>query len=106
MARMKKLAPLLLFAALVVALAATCTPLLLAGCQPVVGPVVPSPDGGAPAETPAVCDNLTALGCKEGGSHCPDGVKKLSALTRPPLACWAGAKSKAEARACGQLECP
>jgi hypothetical protein len=56
------------------------------------------------------CAQLAALGCPEGsgslgGEPCSVTCQRASELRPLPLACWASARSSAEAKACGSLRC-
>lgn len=52
------------------------------------------------------CTNLSAIGCPEGQLRsCYRGCVSQATQVRVPATCWAEAKTKEQARACGLLRC-
>ena len=74
-------------------------------------PVEPDyPDSTAAGSCEAACKRLSELGCPEGrnsesGASCVNVCGTAGRLRKLPTSCWANAKSKEEARACGALRC-
>jgi hypothetical protein len=69
-------------------------------------PVEPDyPDSAVHATCEAACKNIHALSCPEGDEQCVTVCKHANEIRPLPLACWANARSVAEARACGSLRC-
>jgi len=81
--------------------------LVFVACSPAPTPVEPKVGvDAAPEPCAAACETLKFVGCPEGASpNCVRACAKQSALERTPVACWAAAHSRDEARACGQLRC-
>ena len=72
--------------------------------QPIYGPP-PADDQSGGASCAAACSRLLELGCPEGEGACAATCSRASELRSLPLACWAAAKTKADAKACGSLRC-
>ena len=52
------------------------------------------------------CTNLDAIGCPEGAlKNCYRGCVTAATHVRVPTGCWAGARTREEARWCGLLRC-
>lgn len=69
-------------------------------------------DSGAAQSSPCgkACANLARIPCREGytndaGVTCYRGCVTMAEYQRVPTTCWALAKTKEEARACGGLRC-
>lgn len=82
----------------------------IAACLPrPVSDVEPAREN-TPEACELACERLKAIGCPEGdgslsGEPCTRVCLRAASLRALPLACWAGAPSASDARACGALRC-
>jgi len=84
-----------------------CVALALAACCPTPPPVEPVEKGPAPSSA-EVCLHLADLACPEGlDPICQRKIDQVQhdRLVLWPTRCWVAAKTRADARACGQLAC-
>lgn len=89
------------FLALVVVLAAACTPFTTPS---------PAPPADWPASPEGACSNLERLGCGESkpaldGSSCPTVVRRAQSLRDMNLSCVATAGDLDALRLCGSVRC-
>jgi hypothetical protein len=93
-----KIIPIALAWSAVLALA-----VLMLGC------VTTAPAPTVPVDYPALCQHLAAIGCGEGAEpNCARGLERVQTarLTNLRPTCLLDASDRAQARACGSVECP
>lgn len=93
----------------VVILVVLTTAISLLACSADKPAEVPLPSG-TEAQADEACENLRKIGCPEGfgsvgGESCLGVLVNASKLRPLPLACWAHAKTGADAKGCGSLRC-